>query len=313
MPDFSKLFVVECDASSQGFGAVLVQEGHPIAFFSRAVAPRHRALAAYERELIGLVHAVRHWRPYLWGRRFVVKTDHYSLKYLLDQRLATIPQHHWVGKLLGFDFTVEYKPGASNVVADALSRRDTPEEGAILVLSAPRFDVLDRLRQAQLVNPALIAIRDEVHAGTRRAPWAVIDDMVHYAGRLYVPPGSALLQELLAAVHEEGHEGVQRTMHRLRRDFHFPNMKQVVQDFVRACATCQRHKSEHLHPAGLLLHRSPASGPRQVRHLDGGGQIQQVLPLHPPRASLLGGVGGTGFLRRDRPLARRSTVHGVRP
>jgi hypothetical protein len=148
MPDFSKLFVVECDASSQGFGAVLVQEGHPIAFFSRAVAPRHRALAAYERELIGLVHAVRHWRPYLWGRRFVVKTDHYSLKYLLDQRLATIPQHHWVGKLLGFDFTVEYKPGASNVVAGALSRRDTPEEGAILVLSAPRFNVLDRLRQA---------------------------------------------------------------------------------------------------------------------------------------------------------------------
>jgi hypothetical protein len=76
------------------------------------VAPRHRSLAAYERELIGLVHAVRHWRPYLWGRRFIVRTDQYSLKFLLDQRLATILQHHWVGKLLGFDFDVEYKPGA---------------------------------------------------------------------------------------------------------------------------------------------------------------------------------------------------------
>lgn len=54
-------------------------------------------------------------------------------------------------------------------------------------------------------------------------------------------------------MHKEGHEGVHRTLHRLRRDFHFPNMKQVVQDFVRACATCQRYKSEHLHPAGLLL------------------------------------------------------------
>jgi hypothetical protein len=58
MPDFSKLFVVECDASSHGFGVVLVQEGHPIVFFSRVVAPRHRTLAAYEWELIGLVHAV---------------------------------------------------------------------------------------------------------------------------------------------------------------------------------------------------------------------------------------------------------------
>ena len=145
MPDFSKTFVVEYDASSHGFGAVLVQDSHPVAFFSRPVAPWHQALAAYERELIGLVQAVRHWRPYLWGRRFEVKTDHYNLKYLLDQRLSTIPQHHWVGKLLVFDFTVEYKPGHTNAVADALSRRDTPEAGSVLLLSDPRFDFLDRL------------------------------------------------------------------------------------------------------------------------------------------------------------------------
>jgi hypothetical protein len=107
MSDFAKPFIVECDVSSHGFGAVLIQGGRPIAFYSRPVAPRHRALAAYELELIGLVQAVRHWRPYLWGRSFIVRTDHYNLKYLLDQRLATIPQHHWVGKLLGFDFSVE--------------------------------------------------------------------------------------------------------------------------------------------------------------------------------------------------------------
>jgi hypothetical protein len=47
--------------------------------------------------------------------------NRYSLKYLLDQRLATILQHHWVGKLLGFNFSVEYKPGTTNVVADVLS------------------------------------------------------------------------------------------------------------------------------------------------------------------------------------------------
>ncbi|WVZ69639.1 hypothetical protein U9M48_018398 [Paspalum notatum var. saurae] len=253
LPDFTKLFVVECGASSHGFRAVLVQDSHPIAFFSRPVAARHRALAAYERELIGLVHAIRHWRPYLWGRHFIVKTDHYSLKYLLDQRLSTIPQHHWVGKLLGFNFAVEFKPGHSNAVADALSRRDTPEDSAVLVLSAPRFDFIDRLRQAHATDPALLALQDEIRAGSRPLPWALADGLVQYNGRLYIPPTSPLLQEVLVAVHEEGHEGVQRTLHRLRRDFHFPNMRRAVQDLVRACAVCQRNKSEHLHPVGLLL------------------------------------------------------------
>jgi transposase InsO family protein len=77
--------------------------------------------------------------------------------------------------------------------------------------------------------------------------------MVAYERRLYIPPASPLLQEILEAVHGDGHEGVHRTLHRLRRDFHFPNMRRLVQEFVRACSTCQRYKSEHLHSAGLLL------------------------------------------------------------
>jgi hypothetical protein len=77
--------------------------------------------------------------------------------------------------------------------------------------------------------------------------------MVHFGGRLYIPPTSPLLQEIMGAIHEDSHEGVQRTLHRLRRDFHFPNMKQRVQDTVRTCAECQQNKSEHLQPAGLLL------------------------------------------------------------
>lgn len=81
--DFSAKFMIDYDASGSGFGAVLHQGDRPIAFFSRPIAPCYAKLAAYERELIGLVKAVCHWRPYLWGRSFTVRTDHYSLKYLL--------------------------------------------------------------------------------------------------------------------------------------------------------------------------------------------------------------------------------------
>jgi hypothetical protein len=81
--------------------------------------------------------------PYLWPRDFIVRTDHYSLKYLLDQRLSTIPQHAWVSKLFGYQFTVEFKPGRQNAATDALSRRDE-EVTAVHAISTPEFEFFDQ-------------------------------------------------------------------------------------------------------------------------------------------------------------------------
>ena len=120
------------------------------AFFSHMIAPRHAKLAAYERELIGLVTAVKHWRPYLWGRTFIIRSDHYSLKYILDQRLSTIPQHQWVSKLLGYDFSVEYKPGRHNIVADALSRKETA--ASLMSLSEIQFPIFNQLKEEASTN-----------------------------------------------------------------------------------------------------------------------------------------------------------------
>ena len=78
---------------------------------------------------------------------------------------------------MGFDFSVEYKPGASYTVADALSRRDT-EEGSLLAISTPHFDFVDRLRLLQTSDPALVALRDDIVAGQQGTPWSVIDNMV---------------------------------------------------------------------------------------------------------------------------------------
>jgi hypothetical protein len=88
----------------------------------------------------------------LWGRWFLVRTDRYSLKFLLDQRLSTVPQHQWISKLFGFDFTVEYRPGRLNSAADALSRRD--EEAAVVcALSGPSFAIFTDIRRATAVDP----------------------------------------------------------------------------------------------------------------------------------------------------------------
>ena len=74
---------METDACGEGIGAVLMQESHPIAYLSKALAPKHQALSIYEKEFMGVVLAVERWRHYLLGRYFVIKTDHFSLKYLM--------------------------------------------------------------------------------------------------------------------------------------------------------------------------------------------------------------------------------------
>ena len=129
---------------------------------------------------------MRHWRPYLWGRAFVVRTDHQPLKFILDQRLATIPQHHWVSKLLGFDFTVEYKPGRMNVVADALSRRDA-ETATIHAVSAPSFDLLAEFRAAAANDEAMRQMHARVENGELGDQWSIMDGLVTYKNKLFVP------------------------------------------------------------------------------------------------------------------------------
>ena len=111
LPNFDKLFVVECDASGVGLGAVLMQEGRAIAFHSQALKGRSLALSTYEKELLALVTVMQRWRPYLVGNSFLVRTDQQSLKYILEQKIGTPAQQKWITKLLGYAFIVEYKKG----------------------------------------------------------------------------------------------------------------------------------------------------------------------------------------------------------
>ncbi|GJS63565.1 putative mitochondrial protein, partial [Tanacetum coccineum] len=100
LPNFEEDFVVETDASREGIGAVLQQQGHPVAYLSKALSPKHQLLSTYEKEFLAVLQALDKWRGYLLDRHFKIKTDHLSLKYLLDQRISTPTQMKWLPKLM---------------------------------------------------------------------------------------------------------------------------------------------------------------------------------------------------------------------
>jgi hypothetical protein len=247
LADFDKAFIIECDASGSGFGAVLHQGDGTIAFFSRVATAHHTKLPTYERELIELIKAIRHWRPYVWGRSSIVSTDHFSLKYILDQRLTTIPQHTWVSKLFGYDFSVEYRQGKLNVVVDALSRR-TEDSMAANVLSSPTFDLYDQLRQECLTLSQAVQLRAQIADNTAPPGWSEVDGLLLFHGRILIPDDSLLWPAVLEMAHTMGHEGGEKTLHRFRATFYSQQAHRRVREFVRSCAVCQRNKTEHLHP-----------------------------------------------------------------
>lgn len=134
MPDFSLPFTIETDASAKGIEAVLQQNGHPIAYVSKALGVKAQGLSTYEKEYLAIIMAVDHWRHYLQTSPFVILTDQKSLTHLEDQRLSTPWQHKALTKLMGLSYKILYKKGTKNRVVDALSRVlpfDTYELSAI--------------------------------------------------------------------------------------------------------------------------------------------------------------------------------------
>lgn len=102
LPDFAKPFVLETDALDLGIGAVLLQDNHPIAYFSKKLGPRRRLASTYHKELYAIVEGVQKWRQYLLGREFIIRSDQRSLKDLLSQVVQTPDQQFYLQKLMGF-------------------------------------------------------------------------------------------------------------------------------------------------------------------------------------------------------------------
>lgn len=250
LPDFSKHFVLETDASGLGIGAVLSQDQHPIAFFSKKLTPAMQKQSAYVRELFAVTEAVSKFRHYLVGHKFIIRTDQESLKHLCQQTIQTPEQQRWLPKLLGYDFSIEYKPGRDNIPADALSRC------YLMALSSRNCFVTSQLQKLQQQDPYCVNKLTALQQGTNDdTKFTLRQNLLCYDSRIVVPDNSEIKTQLLQEYHATrlgGHAGSLRTYARISSHFYWQGLRRDVVEFVKKCMICQKAKTDNTHPAGLL-------------------------------------------------------------
>ncbi|XP_031486836.2 uncharacterized protein LOC116255191 [Nymphaea colorata] len=123
LPNLHKPFELETDASGYAMGAVLMQVQGPVAYYSELFQGAQLNYSAYDKELLALHQAIKHWRCYLLGKETVVHTDHRPLQYLQSQSKLQQARHmKWMSYLQQFNIVIKYKQGSQNKLADMLSR-----------------------------------------------------------------------------------------------------------------------------------------------------------------------------------------------
>ena len=222
MPNFSKPFVIEVDASGFALGTVLMQDDKPMAFHSQVLGLRAWKKSTYEKELMPIVFAVLKWRSYLLGRNFFVCTNQKSLKFLFEQREIGQEYQKWVCKLLGYGIEIYYKVGLLNRTTDALSRRPNLVEcGSLLI---PQWRDWDKLR-VELKQDVFLThlVIDLAQVTTSHVGFQLKDDLLFYKGRLVIPRSSSFVPMILAKFHSSpvgGHSGETKTCQRIASELY---------------------------------------------------------------------------------------------
>jgi hypothetical protein len=144
-------FLVCTDACKEVLGGVLMQEGSVIFYESRKLNEHEVNYVTHDLELASIVHALKMWRHYLLGRKFVLMIDHYGLRYLFDQPNLNARQARWMALLSKFDFEIKHIKGKENKVVNALSR--SMKTVHLAAVSTCETDVKKRVRNAQEIDP----------------------------------------------------------------------------------------------------------------------------------------------------------------
>jgi hypothetical protein len=269
-PDFEKPFLLDTDASDLGVGSVLSQvyeDGERvIAYFSTTHSPQEANYSVTRKELVAVIKSVKHFRHYLYGRKFRLRTDHGSLRWLHNFKQPTGQVARWIEFLSSYEYDIVFRPGNKHKNADAMSRY--PSLNAIHVQGW----TLGEIREAQKSDPVISVLLGWLENGRERpvfdsvltesrevkALWAQWDQLVLNHGVVYrvwadtIGPNRELLlvpetfkTNILRQAHDAvigGHMGVQKTLCKVKQSLYWIGLRKAVTYWVRSCKICQARK-----------------------------------------------------------------------
>lgn len=280
-PDYSKEFEVHTDACDKGLGSALIQKiggvDRVVAYASRTLSPAEQKYSATEKECLAVVWSLKKFRTYLEGYKFKVVTDHQSLKWLRELQNPSGRLCRWAIDLQEFDFTIEYRKGALNILADALSRnplpRNTREDLEIAALFLNNNcewynKLMDEVVQEPAKHPDYSIYDGDLY---RKFPGKPTEDPAT-AWKLCVPkPDRDIVLKEIHDDPEAGHLGTTKTSARAALKYYWPGMFRDVRTYVRKCESCNKFKFNQAKPYGEMYYR----------HLQSPGQLISVDLMGP--------------------------------
>jgi len=191
----------------------------------------------------------------------------------MNQAIQTPEQHVYLAKLLGYEYTIKYKVGKHNFVADALSRIHNPDmASAHWILSIPQFQFLDDLKKKLATLEEFNTLCQQISMSPDSyQDYKTVNSLILHKGRIWVPKSCSFIPLLLAEFHASplgGHMGVAKTLSRLSANFIWLGMRKDVQRFISECSTCLQTKYIAQKTPSLLQPISPPSAPWEDLALD---------------------------------------------
>ena len=259
LPEGIDNFVVYCDASHKGLGAVLMQNEKVIAYASRQLKTHEKNYTTHDLELGAVVFALKIWRHYLYGTKCTVFTDHQSLQYILDQKELNMRQRRWLELLSDYDCEIKYHPGKANVVADALSRKERLKPlrvrslGMTIISPLPSKILeaqIEALKEENRPDEKIYGMPENANGFVKRS-----DGVLCFKDRSWIPLYGGVRELIMHESHKSKysiHPGSDKMYQDVKKLYWWPNMKADIATYVGKCLTCSKVKAEYQKPSGLL-------------------------------------------------------------